>query len=132
MVVRESARRALRVVVADDDAAFRRLVTGLLGPVTNVEVVGEAADGNEALHIVHATDADLVLLDIDMPHLDGLSAAERIRTTLSRVHIVLHGGHGNPQAHSRAARLGLTIRDKAQLHDTVAVIACVALAADPE
>ena len=64
------ASRSIRVVFADDDAALRRVLRRLLEIVPQLEIVGEAADGGEAVALVQSNDPDVVLLDVDMPRLD--------------------------------------------------------------
>ncbi|MCH1882462.1 response regulator transcription factor [Agrococcus sp. ARC_14] len=67
-----------RVVVVDDQTLIRQGIRGLLG-VAGIEVVGEAADGGEAIAVIEATLPDVVLLDVRMPRFDGLWALERMR-----------------------------------------------------
>src|SRR5450755_2943790 len=62
----------LRVLVADDDDQFRRLILRLLELVPNLEIIGEAVDGTQAVRLAQSTTADVALLDVDKPHLDGL------------------------------------------------------------
>ncbi|MCU0635385.1 MAG: LytTR family DNA-binding domain-containing protein [Gemmatimonadaceae bacterium] len=62
---------ALRVLIADDEAPARRRLRALLAARAEVEIVGEAADGEEAVTAIGALSPDLVLLDIRMPRLDG-------------------------------------------------------------
>ena len=64
---KESKGAPARVVVADDDAVLRELLRGLLGFLPHVTVVGEAADGIEAVQLVAQHYPDTVLLDISMP-----------------------------------------------------------------
>ena len=66
--------RPIRVVIADDHALIRAGVRALLGSFDNTELVGEAADGDEALRVVAETRPDVVIMDIHMPGLDGVSA----------------------------------------------------------
>ena len=66
--------RALRVLIADDELLARRRLARLLAALPDVEVVGECQDGREVLARVHQGGADVVLLDIHMPHLTGMEA----------------------------------------------------------
>ena len=68
----------LRVVVADDEALVRAGLTAILETAGGIEVVGEAADGEQAVAVTRATGPDVVLLDVQMPRLDGLDAARLI------------------------------------------------------
>ncbi|HYG94150.1 MAG TPA: response regulator transcription factor [Nocardioides sp.] len=64
----------IRVVVVDDHQIVRDGLTALLGALDGIEVVGSAADGREALHVVDETSPDVVVMDIQMPRLDGIEA----------------------------------------------------------
>lgn len=75
----------IRVVVADDDALVRAGLAMVLGGNTGVEIVGEAADGAQAVRTVRATRPDVVLMDIRMPRMDGLAALEALRPDGVRV-----------------------------------------------
>jgi DNA-binding NarL/FixJ family response regulator len=68
----------IRVVLADDQALLRAGLRALLDAEDDVEVVGEAATGREAITVVRATRPDVVLMDIRMPDLDGLEATRAI------------------------------------------------------
>jgi DNA-binding LytR/AlgR family response regulator len=67
----------MRVLVVDDEELARGRLVRLLGAIPDIKVVGEAADGAAALVQIEALQPDLVLLDVDMPGLDGLAVAER-------------------------------------------------------
>jgi two-component system, LytTR family, response regulator len=71
----------LRVLLADDERSARRMLRQLLDEMEGVEVVGEAADGAEALALIEAQRPDLALLDLQMPEIDGLSLVRLIRKT---------------------------------------------------
>ena len=70
----DSAVRPIRVVVVDDHQIVRDGLVALLGALDGIDVVGSAADGREALHVVGETAPDVVVMDIQMPHLDGIEA----------------------------------------------------------
>jgi DNA-binding NarL/FixJ family response regulator len=84
--------RALRVVIADDDAAFAQLLATLVNDVEGYEVVGIAADGEEAVQLTIWQDADVVLMDIDMPKIDGLRATELLRKSRPRACVLFVSG----------------------------------------
>src|SRR3546814_8435925 len=68
----------LRVLISDDEAPARRRLREMLAEVDGVEVVGEAADGREAIARVQELAVDVVLMDIAMPVMDGLEAARHL------------------------------------------------------
>jgi DNA-binding NarL/FixJ family response regulator len=68
----------LRIVIADDQASVREGLVLLLGGLPGIEVVGAAADGQQALDLVAAREPDAILLDLHMPVLDGLGATRRL------------------------------------------------------
>ena len=64
----------IRVVVVDDHQIVRDGLVSLLGALDGIEVVGSAEDGRDALHVVGETLPDVVVMDIQMPNLDGIEA----------------------------------------------------------
>ena len=69
----------LRVVIADDERPARHVLGALLRGYDDVEVVGEAADGTEAVELIERVRPDLALLDLQMPELDGLGVVRVVR-----------------------------------------------------
>jgi DNA-binding NarL/FixJ family response regulator len=70
--------RPLRIVIADDQASVREGLVLLLGGLPGIDVVGAAADGEQALELVAEHQPDAILLDLHMPVLDGISATRRL------------------------------------------------------
>jgi DNA-binding NarL/FixJ family response regulator len=82
---------SVRVVVADDQALVRAGFVSLLSAADDLTVVAEAADGHEAVAAARAHHPDVVLMDVRMPHLDGLAATRQIGedASLQDVHVVM-------------------------------------------
>ena len=81
--------RPLRVVIADDQASVREGLVLLLGGLPGIEVVGAAADGEQALELVAENRPDAILLDLHMPVLDGIGATRRLTAEHPGVAIVV-------------------------------------------
>jgi PAS domain S-box-containing protein len=109
----------MRVVVADDDPGSLLLMSTLLSFHGHVEVVGEAKDGVEAVQLVQERDPDLLLLDVQMPRLDGLAAAEMITSLRPTTHIVLHSGAADAEMKQRAEALHLRLLDKMDVEQVI-------------
>ena len=78
------------IVVADDDLEYREIVRALLGPMSHtMTIVGEAADGEEALALVRRERPDIVITDLMMPRLNGVDLTRRIRRELPETKIIL-------------------------------------------
>ena len=69
----------IRVLLVDDFARHREIIREILRTNPDLQVVGEAADGLEAVHVAEKLQPDLIVLDLNLPSLNGLEAARRIR-----------------------------------------------------
>ena len=78
----------VRVLLADDEAHVRLLVRSVVGAI-GYEVVGEAADGKRAVELFDTAAPDLVLLDVNMPVMDGIAALKELRAKSDRVAIIM-------------------------------------------
>jgi DNA-binding NarL/FixJ family response regulator len=82
------------VLLVDDHALFRAGVAALLRAEDRVEIVGEASDGLEALQLMRQRPADVVVIDIDMPRLDGLAATRLILEEFPATVVIVLSGAG--------------------------------------
>ena len=97
----------IRVILADDHNLVRAGLRALLERLPEVAVVGEAANGREALALIAKERPDLALLDIGMPELNGLDAAARIAREAPRTRLVMLSMHANESYVAQAIRLGV-------------------------
>jgi DNA-binding NarL/FixJ family response regulator len=80
---------AIRILLADDHTLFRRGVAGALADHADIEIVGEATDGLQAIAKTRELIPDVVLMDISMPGMNGLEATRQIKAELPEVKIVI-------------------------------------------
>jgi len=83
----------IRVLIADDHTLVRAGMRALLEQVPDVEVVAEAGDGREALHLMATLQPDVVLMDITMPGLNGLEATVRVAKVCPEVRVIILSMH---------------------------------------
>ena len=95
-----------RVLLADDHALVRAGIRALLEKIPNVEVIGEANSGREALEMIKSKMPNLVLMDIAMSELGGLEALPRITKDFPGVNVIILSAHANEEYVIRALRSG--------------------------
>ncbi|MBI2266673.1 MAG: response regulator transcription factor, partial [Armatimonadetes bacterium] len=96
----------VRLVLADDQLLIRDMMRRLLGTDSEIEVVGEADDGKQAVHLVRELKPDVVLMDVDMPGMNGAEATAIIRREFPHVKVVILTAYGNHRNVFQAIRNG--------------------------
>lgn len=98
----------IKVVIADDHTLFREGIKALLSAYSDIEVVGEAADGREAIEKVKESRPDLVLMDIAMPGLGGLEATLELRNLYPKLKILILTQYDNREYLYRFLKAGVS------------------------
>lgn len=96
----------IKIVLADDHEIFRNGLKQLVDKEPDMKVIGEASTGAEALELVEKLNPDLLILDISMPEMNGLEAAEIIKTTNSTTKIVIFSLYDNEDYVIKALNVG--------------------------
>lgn len=96
----------IRVVLADDHVFVRDGIKSLLENEANIEVVGEAIDGADALEVVAASKPDLLIVDIRMPNLTGIEVVEKLRSENNIVKIIMLSMHESEEYVLKSIKAG--------------------------
>ena len=88
-------KKKIRVLLADDNPVVRKGIRGWMSGAENVEVLDEAVNGLEAVAKVRELSPDLVLMDVDMPKLNGLEATKQIRKEFPNTRVLILSMHTN-------------------------------------
>ncbi len=96
----------IRLLVVDDIASTRQNLQKLLGFDDDIEVVGTAGDGREAVEMAHATKPDIILMDVNMPVMDGIQATELLTEELSASPVIIMSVQGERDYLRRAMQAG--------------------------
>jgi DNA-binding NarL/FixJ family response regulator len=102
-------RPAQRVLIVDDSPQVRQELRTLLTLAGDIEIVGEAADGLEAIRLAEALQPEVVLMDLEMPVLDGYEAARQIKSRWPACRVVALTVHGYEAARQKASQAGVDV-----------------------
>ncbi len=83
------AERTIRLLICDDQAIVCEGLRAILAPVSQIEVVGVANDGAEAINLARATKPDIVLMDLKMPRMNGIQATKALREQFPKVRVLV-------------------------------------------
>jgi DNA-binding NarL/FixJ family response regulator len=98
--------RRLRLLIVDDISHVRRNLSQLLSLTGDLQIAGEAADGVEALRLAALLQPDVILLDLEMPGMDGYTAAGQIKERWPDCRVIALSVHSYPAARQKAAQSG--------------------------
>jgi DNA-binding NarL/FixJ family response regulator len=96
----------VRVVIADDQRLFAEALEAILSIDSRISVVGRAADGQAAVDLAREHRPDVILMDIEMPVMDGIEATEAIRNVVPGTQVIVLTGSAATQDVSRARQAG--------------------------
>lgn len=99
-------QRPIRVVLADDNRELVEVLKEYINRQDDMQIVGVAYHGNEALELIYREQPDVVVLDIIMPHLDGLGVLEKIQNDVQKPQVIILTAFGQESMTQRAVQLG--------------------------
>lgn len=116
-----SEKSKVKVVVADDSALIRRRTIALLNEVADIEVIGEAEDGLDAMALIGEMKPDVLILDIQMPGLSGLEVLRRIQKRPAPPKVIMVTNYAFPQYREKCLQAGASyFFDKSTEFDQIA------------
>jgi DNA-binding NarL/FixJ family response regulator len=100
------AENRIRILVADDHPMLREGLAAVLGTQPDFDVVGEAADGSEVVRLAERLEPDVILLDLEMPRVDGVAALEILREVGSEARVIVFTAYDTDERILRSLRAG--------------------------
>ena len=104
--MRDLMDSSIKVLIADDDGHFLQALKTLIEQQPELAVVGEAANGLEAIELADVTDPDAVVIDLHMPLVDGVAAVARLRRDHPNLCLIVLTGDADRQLHGAAREAG--------------------------
>jgi DNA-binding NarL/FixJ family response regulator len=120
---------SIRVVLADDDPGFLESLAAAMEADGRFEVVGLAANGAEAFQLGCWQEPDVVVMDVEMPGVDGIEAARLLRQSRARTCVLLVSGAAEDVVAHRARDVGAEALPKTDIDDVLEQVAALATAA---
>jgi DNA-binding NarL/FixJ family response regulator len=115
---RDFVATPVRVVIVDDHRLFADALALLLGHDERLTVIGTAQDGRSAIELAAAEHAEVAVVDVRMPEIDGLETARRLRTRSPETRVILVTGMDEPKLADEARKAGaVALLTKGALHD---------------
>ena len=96
----------IRILIVDDQRIVREGIKILLEKKSDIQIVGDASEGKEALQKIRALQPDVLLLDINMPGIDGFTIAERIKIISPKIKIIMLSSHEDKDYVQKATEIG--------------------------
>lgn len=96
----------IKLLLVDDQPALRRGLGMRLALEPDMQVIGEAADGEEALKLIKMLAPDVVLMDVEMPRMDGIAATKALHATVTSAVVVMLSIHDDVITRARAQKAG--------------------------
>lgn len=128
MSARYSPSRVIRVAVVDDHPFFRQGVSDVLSAEADIEIVAEAADGQEALVLIPQVAPDVTLMDVNLPNINGLRVTQQLKNAHPQLNFIILTAYDDQEQIYHAIRIGASAYfskdvDPAQLIDTIRAVA---------
>lgn len=97
----------LKIIVADDHTMFLQGIISLIEHESSIKIIGKAVNGIEVLNILRIEKADIIILDISMPEMDGIELSKILKKDYPSVKIIIVSTHSNAKIISRLIRIGV-------------------------
>ena len=99
-------KRRIKLLLVDDHPVVRKGISSCLTRHEHLQIIGEAADGQEAVRKARELTPDIILMDIDMPHMNGLAVTEWLRKEMPRIKVLILSMHSNTEYVMRIIQSG--------------------------